>query len=333
MTAPRVTVVSVPRERFSFSVRSLRSILEHTDGPYELVVVDGGSPRRVARQLARAAHSHGFPLIRMDRYLSPNEARNLGLAAAQTEYIVFVDNDVVVHPGWLSPLVACADENDAAVVGPLTCIGEPLGETIHFAGGEVRIIENGDGGAKTRHVKDRMWHPNRKVAKVADELKRQPCELAEFHTVLARTEVLRSIGGFDEEMLNTREHLDFCLGVARAGGSVWFEPASVVTYVPGPPFALPDIPFYMLRWSDDWERRSLQHFRQKWDLADDEFFQRRLGRLGWRRDMSLLKPFSRRVTLGRRGSGRVEAALRRPERVLNRFLTDRYRRERARSAA
>ena len=140
--------------------------------------------------------------------------------------------------------------------------------------------------------------------------------------MLAGRSILEAIGGFDEEMLNTREHLDFCLEVMKGGGTIWFEPDSVVTYVPGPPFKWYDVPFYMLRWSDAWERRSLDHFRVKWDLTEDEFFKRRIERLGWRRHTSLIVPASRRLTLGRRNRY-LEAGMKRSDRVLKRYITRR----------
>jgi GT2 family glycosyltransferase len=241
----------------------------------------------------------------------------------ETEFAVFLDNDVWVAPGWLEELVECADATGAAVVGPLTCIGEPMGEEIHFAGGEVAILEEPMNGGIRRHVQDRMWHPGKRVSKMRPELRRRQCTLAEFHCVLARKSILDAVGGFDEGMLNTREHLDFSLAVLNAGGTIYFEPNSEVTYMPGPPFTPSDVPFYMLRWSDAWERRSLEHFRQKWDLTEDEFFQRRYERLGWRRYVSLIRPASRRITLGRR-SRVLEGALKRGDRLLNRYITSRH---------
>lgn len=322
VTSTRVTVVMVPRERFSESKRSLEALYSHTRQPFELIYVDGGSPPALARWLRTQSAARDFTLIRSDRHLSPNDARNRGLAKASTEFVVFIDNDVSVSPGWLDALLDCADATGAAVVGPLTCIGEPLGETIHFAGGEVVLTE--DGG--DRGVKERMFHPNRKVAKVSDQLKRSQCTLAEFHCVMARRDLFDRIGPFDEEMLNTREHLDFCLAVAEAGGEVWFEPRSVVTYVPGPPFRVTDLAFYMLRWSDDWERRSLARFRDKWQLDESEFFEHRLSRLGWRRDTSLLRPLARRLAPSGRGARNIERAMRLPERRLNWLLAERHRR-------
>jgi GT2 family glycosyltransferase len=254
MAEPRVTIVVVPRERFSCIPGSLESVYEHTGTPFRLVYVDGGSPKRIRRHLERRATERDFELVRRDRYLSPNEARNIGLREASTQYVVFLDNDVWVSSGWLGKLVDCADDTGAAVVGPLTCIGEPRGEEIHVAGGEVAILEERENGGFRRHAHERMWLPGTKVSQVRAELERRQCTLAEFHCVLARRSIFDELGPFDEGMLNTREHLDFCLGVVKAGGTIWFEPDSVVTYVPGPPFRWFDVPFYMLRWSDAWER-------------------------------------------------------------------------------
>ena len=55
---------------------------------------------------------------------------------AETEYVVFVDNDVLYTEGWLDRLVACADETGAEVVAPLTCQGLPAHTEIHHAGGD-----------------------------------------------------------------------------------------------------------------------------------------------------------------------------------------------------
>ena len=79
----------------------------------------------------------------------------------------------------------------------------------------------------------------------------------------------------------------------------------------------------MLRWSDDWERRSLEHFREKWDLTRDEFFQARLNRLGWRRQNTILRPVARRLAPGQ-ASRVVERGLKLVDRPLNRLLTNRY---------
>jgi GT2 family glycosyltransferase len=332
MEEPRVTIVVVQRERLSPVRRTLDRLLASVrDVPHRLVYVDGGSPRKLAAWLAGRAAAHGFELVRVDRNLSPSEARNLGFSRARTELVAFLDNDVVVEDGWLTRLIACLDETGASAVGPLTCEGEPLGERVHFAGGEVRIVEEREDGTTVRRVRDRMFHAQRRLDSVREGLERQEVTLLELHALLVRRALIEEIGGLDEE-LSTRYHLDFFLRVAQAGHSIWFEPSAVVHYVPGPPRGLADAHFYMLRWSDAWERHSLEHFRRKWDLVEDEFFQRRLSRLGWRRHMTVTDPLCRRLLPGKLG-GAAARAVKPPERVLNRIIASRHERARARIVA
>ncbi len=117
MTEAIVTIVVVPRERFSCTQASLESIYEHIDFPFKLIYVDGNSPAKVRHYLERKAKEKNFQIIRTDYYLSPNHARNIGLIQVDTKYLVFFDNDVIVSPGWLKALVTCAEETNATVVG------------------------------------------------------------------------------------------------------------------------------------------------------------------------------------------------------------------------
>jgi glycosyltransferase involved in cell wall biosynthesis len=265
MTESTVTVIMSPRERFNLALRSLVSLYENTKIPFELIVVDGGSPRAIRRQLERAARERGFRLVRRDHFLTPNEARNLAIPQVTTRYIAFVDNDVIYSPGWLDALVACAEETGADIVGPLTCIGEPAHTRIHIAGGMFGFVEE----SGTRRFKDSQRFMNRPLRDVAGQLKREPCDYAEFHCMLARTALFERLGPLDEALKATREHLDFCLSAKRQGAKVWFEPRSVVTQAAPELIELSDIPFYLLRWSDDWAMGSMRHFMQKWDCQFD----------------------------------------------------------------
>jgi GT2 family glycosyltransferase len=265
MTTPDVTIVMSPRERFNLAPRSLASLYENTDSPFELVVVDGGSPPAIHRHFKQASRARGFRLIRRDYYLSPNEARNIAIAEVGTKYIAFVDNDVVYSPGWLKAMVACAEETGADIVAPLTCIGEPAHTKVHMAGGTIEITEK-DG---QRRFRDEHRFMNQPVRDVAHHLKREPCDFAEFHCMLARRALFDAMGPLDEALMSTREHVDFCMSARRHGARIWFEPASVVTYAAPPPIDVSDIPYYMLRWSDEWAIGSMQHFMKKWDCHFD----------------------------------------------------------------
>ncbi|PIG92080.1 glycosyltransferase [Gloeocapsopsis sp. IPPAS B-1203] len=329
MSKPQVTIVVSPRERFSCAQASLESIYEHTRTPFNLIYVDGGSPAKIKRYLEKQAIEKQFQLIRTEHYLSPNKARNLGLAQVNSEYVVFIDNDVVVTPGWLQQLVKCAEETKATVVSPLICQGEPVHEEVHCAGGESRVKIETSCDRTRRRIVEKIYKQGRKVADVLPQLQRHQTGLAEFHCMMVRTEIFEQIGMLDEAILNTKEHVDFCMTVMETGGSVYLEPESIVTYVPGPPLELTDMPFYMLRWSDAWELTSLHRLRDKWNLTEDEYFKNRYNGLGWRRKTTIIKPLSRKIskTILRRQSKKVEDLLVSVDKALNKYLTNRYARK------
>lgn len=323
MTEPIVTIVVVPRERFSHAQTSLESIYEHTQIPFNLVYVDGNSPRSVSEYLQSQAKAPHFQLIQTDYYLYPNQARNLGLAYVETPYLVFIDNDVVVTPGWLQALVQCAEETGASVVGPLMGQHEPVHQEIHFAGGESHIWVDRRG---RRRLREKMYEQGKSVAAIRDRLQRQETELAEFHCVLVRKSVFEQVGILDEQMLNTKEHLDFCMLVREAGQTVYFEPNALVTYVAGPPLKWSDLHYYMLRWSDDWTLKSLKRLREKWDLAEDAYFTTKYHKLGWRRKTTIIVPMIWKLTFGLY-SPRLEHFLIRVEHFINHWLSNRHAKE------
>lgn len=323
---PAVTLIVVPRERFSFTERSLESIYEHTPAPFDLVYVDGRAPGRIRRDLECRARERGFHLVRTNHYLTPNQARNLGVQQARTKYIVFVDNDVLVTPGWLDALVACAEETEAWLVSPTICIGEPAGTMVHMAGGKARIQMEGG----RRILIEEHHHGDRVFADVRPTMRREPSELVEFHTVLVRREVFARLGPLDEGLKSTREHVDFSLTVKEAGGTIYFEPESIVTYVPPPPFAWFDLPFYLTRWSEAWNWASLQHFRNKWKLGDDD--PQLASQSVWLREHRriVLTSFQRFLTgvCGRQVAERLEHRCLAPIEVLaNRLICAHIRRE------
>jgi GT2 family glycosyltransferase len=328
MSQASVTLIVSPRERFSFTRQNLDSIYKHTHLPFELIYVDGGSPAPVRDYLQTQARERGFKLIRSEQYLAPNQARNLAIPYVKTEFVVFIDNDVLVSPQWLGWLLQCAQETSAAVVCPLTCIGKTVNETIHLAGGEARIYEEPleDGGI-ARKVHEKHYFVNRPVVEVKEQLKRTQCEFAEFHCMLVRNTIFDQTGLLDEGFLSTREHIDFCLSVAEAGGTIYCEPESVVTYVPELPLNWSDVSFFLLRWSDAWELSSLEHFQTKWNLTlKDKYFKKRYKRLGHRRHNAFVRPLVQRLPFGQNNAWLEQRAIA-LERFVNHLITHRYQRK------
>ncbi|HHP7232372.1 MAG TPA: glycosyltransferase family 2 protein [Xenococcaceae cyanobacterium] len=348
---PKVTLIIGPRERFSYTKESLESIYADTEYPFDLVYVDVCSPKPVRQYLEQKAQEKSFPLLRTDYYISPNQARNVGLRYVldnlDSKYIVFIENDVVVKRGWLTRLVESAETTEAAVVGPLTCIGQPQHQVIHNAGGRSYIEEQEKNGKIRRRIRQKAFLTGRAIADVPEEIKLLQCDYVEFHCMLVRTAIFTQIGLLDEGMLATREHIDFCFMVTQAGGKIYSDRLSVITTdtlgiasnktgleawfgkVQLPEFKWSDLAYFMLRWNHEWDKGSLDHLRQKWNLAEDKYFKKRYQGLGSRRRELLIEPLVQRLTFGK-GNERLESILIALEQRLNRYMYQCYLKHRER---
>ncbi len=304
---PQVTIVVVPREQYSKAQASLESIFAHTGPPHDLIYIDGASPEPLRCYLRREAAARGFQLIRDERRLPGNVARNLAIAHLKTKYVVFIDNDVLVTPGWLEPLIACAEETDAWVVGPLYCVREHDALVIHTIGAEHGV----EGEVGRRRWRERHLFCGERLDAVRGQLRRRPIGLVEFHCMMTRAETLARLGPFDPALLSYFDHNDFCLRVAEAGGVIYAEPDSVVIYQPPPPFAASDIAYFLRRWSNRWIDDSVIHFARKNGISpkdpvfDDHYEYQQAQRARLTRHP---RRIVRRV-LGKRGLTMFEAAL------------------------
>jgi GT2 family glycosyltransferase/predicted Zn-dependent protease len=91
-----------------YTRQCLASVLRHARPPYELILVDNGSSDGTSTYLEEIRTQPGPERVVVIR----NEVNrgfafgvNQGLAAARGEYLVLLNNDTVVTPGWLDNLV------------------------------------------------------------------------------------------------------------------------------------------------------------------------------------------------------------------------------------
>ena len=261
---PRTTIVVIPRESYSITPFMLETLLARTPEPRRVVLVIGGSPRKVRRGLERLASEHDITFIHRDAVITPNEARNLAMAHVTTPFVSFLDNDTLVGDRWLEQLEQCADDTGASLVACPVLWGRNDRWEIHYAGGTCRISE--EHGVRQFHEHNPLMHHP-----VGDlqALVRAPTEYVEPHCLLARVDVLRQLGTFDEELLVAREHSMLSLQVTAAGGEIWLEPSTVVLYPWPKRNTVSDYRLYLPRWSDEWAERSFRRFNDLMQLSDD----------------------------------------------------------------
>lgn len=269
--APRVTIVVSPRERFEQAILSLAAVLATDDAAFRLIYIDGASPRSIAADLEAAVVKAGHRYIRSALYLAPNQARNIALPLIDTEYVVFVDNDVIFEKGWLSALIACADETGAGLVTPTILVGPEAkmpNLAIHHAGGALDLEPTPEG----RRMKRTHGYEHQRYLDRRGELTRGETGCTEFHVVLARKALLDEIGPFDERLIGFTDEIDMALKARERGWKIYFEPSAVVCYAVGKRITWRETPYFCLRWSSRLAMRAERYFYRKWDLVPE--FQR-----------------------------------------------------------
>ena len=117
-----ISVVIPARDPGPFLDETLRSLVDQTLRPTEIVVVDDGSrDNSVAESVAR------FPVVGLIRHepLGRSHARNQGAAATSSRYLLFLDADDRLRPEALLVMSAALDSRAE--------IDMVVGRTIEFA--------------------------------------------------------------------------------------------------------------------------------------------------------------------------------------------------------
>ena len=97
--------------QLAFTKQCIAALKSHTRRPWELVGIDNGSTDHTDIYLAGVQDGAAVPVVAIANTanLGFPAAINQGLKAARGEYLVLLNNDVVVTDGWLDQLVALAN--------------------------------------------------------------------------------------------------------------------------------------------------------------------------------------------------------------------------------
>ncbi len=134
----RVSVVIPTRNRLSRLLRCIKSVLDSSYPDIEVIVVDDHSDTDVSTEVSKR-----FPEVKMfrnDKRMLLAYSRNLGGFKSNGEYILFVDDDNVLHPTAINELIAKASSSDkVAVVAPVAYYWDrpELAWTYHIQKGRI----------------------------------------------------------------------------------------------------------------------------------------------------------------------------------------------------
>ena len=170
---------------------------------HEIILVDDGSTDGTREWLAPLRAP--FQVVLHDRNLGYAAATNRGAALARGEFLALLNNDLVLAPGWLEPMLA-AHHRLGARAG---LVGNVQRETRTGAVDHAGIVLNLKG--KLEHRRTLPAPPARWLAPV------RAVAAVTAACVLLDRALWQQLGGFDERYVNGGEDIDLCLRAREAG--------------------------------------------------------------------------------------------------------------------
>ena len=198
------------------TIRCLESVKEQRYNNLRTLVVDNGSHDDEASEIAKR-----FPdvqIIRNKDNLGFTGGHNQGMEAAlkaNAEYVLVLNNDVVLSPDSIAKLVAFYQETpDAGMISPLILYADR--ERLWFGGGQVAM-------GMIRHS-----HKGENVASL--HLPDMPfkTDYVPGTAMLVSTQLIRKIGQLDNRYFAYYEDLDWCQRAERQGYYAYIVPSAVV---------------------------------------------------------------------------------------------------------
>ncbi len=116
----RASVIIPTYSRLSYLKDAIQSIQiqDFANEQYEILVVDNG-PSAEAKSIVDEVNQNGSHPVRYVResQVGLHNARHAGAREAKGEILVYVDDDVIVHPDWLTAMIAPFADPQVACVG------------------------------------------------------------------------------------------------------------------------------------------------------------------------------------------------------------------------
>lgn len=200
---PQVSIIISVHNVWEQTRECLLSIKEHTPQNHEIIIIDNASTDETPAWLQSLGDNlSAFRVIRNAENESYSRACNQGIEVASGEYIVIMNNDIVVTDGWLGKMLTAMERTGAGIVGPMAdCVAGA--QHINFAYKDP---------AQLAEFAHRVYY--------AELSKTIETQAVVGFCMLIKRDVFDQIGEFDEQFINGYEESDFCLRAGDAGFKV-----------------------------------------------------------------------------------------------------------------
>jgi len=119
---PLTSIIILTNNQLEYTKKCVKSLQMHTPEDHEIIFVDNGSTDGTIPWLRKlVGENEHCRLIENREHVGLAKGWNQGIEESRGEYILLLNNDVVVAEGWLSGLLDCLKHAPSAgIVGPMT---------------------------------------------------------------------------------------------------------------------------------------------------------------------------------------------------------------------
>jgi GT2 family glycosyltransferase/tetratricopeptide (TPR) repeat protein/glycosyltransferase involved in cell wall biosynthesis len=199
----KTSIVILTYNQLPVTKACIESIKKQTPEPHEIVFVDNNSTDGTRDYLEEIVQKNdNYRLIANEMNMGFAKGCNQGMQAATGNYIVLLNNDVVVTPHWLSGMIECLNSAaDVGIVGPMT---DNISGPQKVPGVDIDI----ESGLQEFSGDFRKRNRYRRIA----------CRRIVGFCMLFKRDLIDRIGSLDENFgTGNFEDDDFCLTAAVAG--------------------------------------------------------------------------------------------------------------------
>jgi GT2 family glycosyltransferase len=215
--SPLVSIISVNYNHSDVTCEMLASLRKVTYPNLEIIVVDNGSPDDTPGIIKER-----FPevtLLTSEVNLGFAGANNLGVEASRGDYIMFLNNDTEVTPGFLEPLVSKmqSDPKIGAVSPKIRFHYAP--DIIQYAGmTHINTITSRNRAIGFRETDKGQYEQDRITA------------YAHGAAMMTSRRVIRTIGLMSTTFFLYYEELDWCFRLRKAGYLICYVHDSLILH-------------------------------------------------------------------------------------------------------
>lgn len=215
---PEVSVIIPVHNAYDYTRHCLAVLRDHqSDHSFEVILVDDASSDETRKEIRRWPELH---VLSNEVNLGFVRSCNRGATQARGRYLIFLNNDTQVQPGWLDALIETFElKADAGLVGSRLIYPDGRQQE---AGG----IVFADGSAWNYGNLDDPYKPGYSYLRAVDY-----CSGASL--ALPRS-LFEGLGGFDEHFAPAYfEDTDLAFRARAAGYLVYYQPLSCVVHFEG----------------------------------------------------------------------------------------------------